>query len=108
MFCPYCGSETAEGSAFCQSCGKSFATKADDRPGMPLKYKVVEQKQQSFLKGRMSAQDLEDLINTHATSGWTLDRIVAGETARFMGIGEKDVFLLIFRQEAGEQRKMGP
>ena len=59
-------------------------------------YRVVEQKQKSFLHGRMSAPDLELLINEHAGQGWTLDRIVAGDTARFMGMGEKDVFLLIF------------
>ena len=46
----------------------------------------------------MSASDLEALINEHAAGGWALDRIVAGDTARFMGLGEKDVFLLIFRR----------
>lgn len=61
-------------------------------------YKVIEQKQKSFLSGRMSADDLEKLINKHANDGWTLDRIVAGETARFMGLGDKDVFLLIFKK----------
>ncbi len=61
-------------------------------------YKVVEKKTKSFLKGRMSAQQLEDLINQYADDGWTLDRIVAGDTARIMGFGEKDVFLVIFRQ----------
>jgi hypothetical protein len=64
------------------------------------RYKVVEKKHRSFLKGRMSADQLEALINEHAEAGWELDRIVAGETARFMGLGEKDVFLLIFRQTA--------
>ena len=62
-------------------------------------YKVVEQKQRSFLKGRMTGQQLEDLINKHAQDGWILGRIVAGETAKFMGMGDKDVFLLVFRQE---------
>ena len=62
------------------------------------KYKIVEQKVKSFLKGRMSPQQLEDLINKHADDGWTLDRIVAGDTARIMGFGEKDVFLVIFRK----------
>ena len=64
-----------------------------------LSYKVVEQKQKSFLKGRVTGQALEDLINSYAKQGWALDRIVAGETARFMGLGEKDVFLLIFKKE---------
>lgn len=62
-------------------------------------YKVVEQKTKSFLRGRMSADDLQTLINSYAHNGWTLDRIVAGETARLMGLGEKDVFLVIFRAE---------
>ena len=61
-------------------------------------YKVVEQKTKSFLKGRMRAEQLEALINQYADDGWTLDRIVAGETARVMGLGEKDVFLVIFRR----------
>jgi hypothetical protein len=47
----------------------------------------------------MSADDLQTLINSYAHNGWTLDRIVAGETARLMGLGEKDVFLVIFRAE---------
>jgi hypothetical protein len=62
-------------------------------------YKVVEKKQKSFIKGRITAADLEGLINEYASKGWTLDRIVAGDTARFMGLGEKDVFLLIFKQD---------
>lgn len=64
-----------------------------------LEYKVVEQKQKSFLRGRMTAQDLENAINQYAAEGWTLDRIVAGETAHFMGLGDKDVFLLVFKRE---------
>jgi hypothetical protein len=64
-----------------------------------LEYKVVEQKQKSFLRGRMTAQDLENSINQYAAEGWTLDRIVAGETAEFMGLGDKDVFLLVFKRE---------
>lgn len=64
-----------------------------------LTYRVVEKKQTTFFGGRMSADDLEDLINTHAKEGWTLDRIVAGETAVMMGLGGKDVFLLIFKKE---------
>jgi hypothetical protein len=64
-----------------------------------LEYKVVEQKRTSFLRGRMSAQDLENSINQYAAEGWTLDRIVAGETAYFMGLGDKDVFLLVFKRE---------
>ena len=64
-----------------------------------FEYKVVEKKHKSFLGSRMSADDLESLINEHAGEGWTLDRIVTGETARFMGMGDKDVFLLIFRRE---------
>ena len=64
-----------------------------------LEYKVVEQKQKSFRGGRMSAQDLENLINQYAANQWVLDRIVTAETARFMGLGDKDVFLLVFKQE---------
>jgi hypothetical protein len=44
-------------------------------------YRVVEQKAKSFMKGRMSAQELENLINKYAGEGLVLDRIVAGETA---------------------------
>ncbi len=62
-------------------------------------YKVVEKKKKSFISGRFTALDLEDLINHEAKAGWTLDRIVAGDTARFMGLGDKDVFLLIFRRD---------
>jgi hypothetical protein len=64
-----------------------------------FEYKVIEQKKKSFFKGRITAQDLENLINTNAKLGWLLDRIVAGETAFFMGLGDKDVFLLIFKHE---------
>lgn len=62
-------------------------------------YKVIEKKKKSFISGRLTAQDLENLINHTAKDGWTLDRIVAGDTARFMGLGDKDVFLLIFRRD---------
>ena len=63
-----------------------------------FEYKVVEQKQRKFLRGAMTAKDLEDSINQHAIDGWILDRIVAGETAHFV-VADKDVFLLIFRRE---------
>lgn len=63
-----------------------------------MEYRVVEKKSSSFLKGRMTATQLEQLINKHAGEGWELDRIVAGETARFMGLGGKNVFLLIFKK----------
>ena len=64
-----------------------------------MQYKVVEQKTKSFVKGKLKASQLEELINKHAAGGWILDRIVAGETARFMGFGDKDVFLLILRRD---------
>jgi hypothetical protein len=47
----------------------------------------------------MSAQDLEDSINQYAADGWALDRTVASETAHFMGLGDKDVFFLMFKRE---------
>ncbi len=62
-------------------------------------YRVEEIKTKGFLKGRMSAKELEGRLNQSGSQGWALDRIVAGETARFMGVGEKDVFLLIFRKD---------
>jgi len=62
-------------------------------------YKVVEQKQKSFLRGKMRASDLEAVINTHAAEGWILDRLVSGETFSFL-TGGKDVFLIIFRKES--------
>ena len=66
---------------------------------MPKKYKVVELKMKSMFGGTMSADDLEDAINKYAEDGWGLDKIVSGETARFLGMGDKDVFLLIFCRE---------
>ncbi len=62
-------------------------------------YKVVEVKHNSFGRGRMSAYDLEYKINQWANVGWVLDRIVTGETAYVLGMGSKDVFLLIFRKD---------
>lgn len=61
-------------------------------------YKVVEQKQKTFLKGRMRASDLEKILNDHGAEGWTLDRLVSGETHSFV-TGGKDVFLIIFRRD---------
>lgn len=62
-------------------------------------YKVAEFKTKKFLRGRMTGEQLEAALNEYAAQGWTLDRIVAGETARFMGLGEKDVFLVIFQKD---------
>lgn len=62
-------------------------------------YKVVEVKHTSFGRGRMSAHDLELAINQWANVGWMLDRIVTGETAFVLGMGSKEVFLLIFRKD---------
>ena len=62
-----------------------------------LTYKVVEIKQKSFMKGFMTASDLQNAINMWANVGWTLDRMSAGETQGFLG--GKDVFLLIFKKE---------
>lgn len=62
-----------------------------------LFYKVVEIKQKSFLKGIMTALDLQNAINKWANFGWTLDRITSGETQGFAG--GKDVFLLIFKKD---------
>lgn len=61
-------------------------------------YQVVEVKQKSMLKGRITAQDLQLKINKYAHHGWELDKIVSGETASFI-LGGKDLFLLIFHQE---------
>ncbi len=61
-------------------------------------YKVVEQKKKHLFRGKIRAQDLENAINNYAGDGWTLDRIVAGETARFMGFSDKEVFLLILKK----------
>ena len=61
------------------------------------RYMVVEKKTKTFLKGAITARQLEDLINDHAGKGWDLDRIIAGETARFMGLSDKNVFLLVFK-----------
>ncbi|MEE9614094.1 MAG: DUF4177 domain-containing protein [Thermodesulfobacteriota bacterium] len=60
-------------------------------------YKVVEIKHRKLFK-QMSALDLQNTINEHATDGWALDRIMSGETAAFLGV--KDVFLLVFRKES--------
>ena len=61
-------------------------------------YTVVEVTQKGMLGSRMSAQDLQQAINEHAHQGLVLDRIVSGETARYL-VGAKNVFLLIFREE---------
>ncbi len=61
-------------------------------------YKLVEIKQKSFFNGHMKLEDLEGKINEYASQGWTLDRIVSGETAGSLGFG-KDVFLLVFKME---------
>jgi hypothetical protein len=50
------------------------------------------------MKGFMTAQDLQNAINTWANLGWKLDRMSSGETQGILG--GKDVFLLIFRKEA--------
>ena len=63
-------------------------------------YRVVEIRQSSFMQ-TMSSRDLEHEINANAQDPWVLDRIIAGETARFMGFGDKDVFLLIFKAPDG-------
>ena len=62
-------------------------------------YKVIEKRKKQFLQGALTVQQLEKLLNTHANEGWILDRIVAGETARFMGLSDKDVFIIIFKKE---------
>ncbi len=36
-------------------------------------YKVVEKKKKSFISGRFTAKDLENLINDTAKDSWTLD-----------------------------------
>ncbi|KKN39152.1 hypothetical protein LCGC14_0746220 [marine sediment metagenome] len=61
-------------------------------------YRVIEKKQKSFVHGRLTASDLEKLINKTAQDEWTLDRIVAGETARVL-LGDKNMFFLIFRKD---------
>lgn len=66
---------------------------------MAYTYRVVEQKKKSLFRGPMTVEELEERINEHARDGWVLDRIVAGETASFMGFCDKDVFRIIFRKE---------
>jgi hypothetical protein len=61
-----------------------------------FEYKVVEQKQKSFMTGKMTSSDLEKLINQYAKENWILDRIISGETQAI--IGSKDVFLLVFKR----------
>src|SRR5687768_9187927 len=91
--CPDCNASIPAGVAGCPHCGAHFAVAdsaklvpppAEPPPPKPvamLQYKVVEKKHRSLLRGRLTAQQLEDLINEHAREGWVLDRIVAGETA---------------------------
>ena len=80
-------------------------------------YRVAEVKHQTFSRGRMSANDLENKINEWASFGWALDRIVTGETAAVLGMGSKDVFLLIFKKDVTfpeglhilvDNKKLGP
>lgn len=35
MFCPYCGSQTADGASFCVACGKNIASVAPTQPAQP-------------------------------------------------------------------------
>ena len=56
-----------------------------------IEYKVVEIKKKSFWKGAMKVEQLEELLNEYGRDGWILDRIVTGETAGKMNIGDKDV-----------------
>jgi len=64
-----------------------------------LQYKVIEQKHRTMLKGQMSAQNLQGTLDTNAVDGWMLDRVVTSKTARFLGLGKKEVFLVIFKRE---------
>ena len=59
-------------------------------------YKVIERKTKSFLRGRMTAAELKQLLNQYGNEGWSLDRIVAGPA------GEKDVFQVMFKREQEE------
>jgi len=64
-----------------------------------LQYKVIEQKHRTLLKGRMSAQSLQGTLDAHAVDGWVLERVVTSKTAKFLGLGAKEVFLVIFKRE---------
>ena len=67
-----------------------------------LTYKVVEKEKPSWFKTVGDpAQTVEDWINEYAREGWTLDRILVGETTMLLGL-DKDHFLLIFEKEVPE------
>ena len=46
-------------------------------------YRVVEKKTKTFLKGAITAEQLEELINEHAEKGWDLDRITVRPRVSF-------------------------
>ena len=76
---------------------------------MYLEYRVEEIRKDSKWMGvTMDAKGLEKVINKVADEGWTLDRIVSGETASMMGMSSKDVFLLIFKRERPADYKPAP
>ena len=59
-------------------------------------YKVVDVDHKKLFGGRMSAKDLEGVLNDEADGGWALDRIVDANTLGFLG--KRDVFLLILQK----------
>jgi len=73
-----------------------------------IEYKVVEIKKKSFWKGAMKVEQLEELLNEYGRDGWILDRIVTGETAGKMNIGDKDVLIIVFRREVDKISEPSP
>lgn len=65
-------------------------------------YKIAEYRQRKFPRDT-TAKGLEFLVNEHASGGWILDRIVAGDVAA--GLGLQDAFLLVFKKKASAPKE---
>ena len=63
------------------------------------KYKLVNIRQKSFFLGRkVKLEALEELINKFAAQGWELDRIFDANVSGMLGLGGKDVFILVLKR----------
>jgi hypothetical protein len=59
-------------------------------------YKVVEVKKKGFLgASRLTAEDIEDLLNREAQAGWVFDKHLESETL----ILDKETIMFVFYRE---------
>lgn len=57
MFCPNCGTQVPDGSAFCQNCGANLA--AAQQPVQQPQYQQTQQPQQQYPYAPQQAQPKE-------------------------------------------------